>query len=88
MTHKFKKIDEDRYWYMLGALPPAEHHYHGFLVGEPYSFRRCEVTGKVTETFTACFRGAPDDHFEAIEPMTKAEFRATDLDDILANLAA
>ncbi len=78
MKIELKPVSCDRYWEMLGCVPPALHLYDGFLVGDPYDLRTCAVTGKMTNTYHAYFgRGLndADEHFVAVQPLTVAEFR-------------
>lgn len=75
----WKRCTRDAYWWSFECLPPAAMRYSGFLVGEPYSFRTCAVTGKQTETFTAFMTtkvGAKEAFFKAETPLTLAEFNA------------
>lgn len=64
---------KERFYDMLGALPPIAYHAGGFLVGEPVSARICEVTGKGAATYDAFFE-VDDIHLQAAEPMTLREF--------------
>lgn len=75
----WKEVSEERFDEMLGILPPALRTGYGFLVGEPYDFRTCGVTGAGAQTFTAFVSsGLPERFFEADQPLTKAEFKALD----------
>jgi hypothetical protein len=75
-----KECTEARYNEMLEILPPALWLGHGFLVGEPHDHRRCKVTKKMAPTYAAFFYGFGR-YFEG-EPMTMAEFRAFDINDL------
>ncbi len=81
----WKRIDESRYWEMLGMLPPAMQTGLGFLVGEAYTHRTCAVTGEICAAFSA-FAEHRGEFFEATGPMTRAEFRAVMSADIVANI--
>lgn len=73
----WKPSTEADYWYGLECLPPAAMKRGAFLVGEPYSFRTCSITGKGAETFTAFAATVKDGkevYFKADKPITKAEF--------------
>ena len=72
----WKKVDYDRYDYMLGVLPPALWLSKGFLVGEPYTHRYCKETGIVRATYTAMieYQGS---YYEGPD-LTMPEFRALD----------
>lgn len=72
---------EERYYDMLGVLPPADRTGSGFLVGEPYDHRPCRVNSTVQPTYQAFFQSGDERFFECREPMTKAEFRHYSLND-------
>jgi hypothetical protein len=74
-TITWKPITAERYFDMLGALPPALHVFEGFLLGEQYSSRVCRVTKEGRGTFMAFTQRGPHHFFEASEPLTKPEFR-------------
>ena len=71
----WKQVTENRYWEMLGVVPPAMYIRMGFLVGEPMSHRICTVSGKEAETFTAFIENR-DGFYECTEALTAAEFKA------------
>jgi hypothetical protein len=75
-----KRIDEERYDYMLGILPPALWLAKGFLVGEPATHRKCTVTGKVLPTYAAFFF-AFRRYYEG-DDMTIPEFKAFDINEL------
>jgi hypothetical protein len=75
-----KECSEERYEEMLGILPPALWLAKGFLVGEPHDHRSCRVTGQFAPTFAAFFEHKGK-HYEG-DPMTFAEFRKFDLNDL------
>lgn len=87
MPIKWRRIDESRYWEMLGMLPPAAQTGFGFLLGEPYSHRDCTVTGKFAPTFYA-FAEHGGAFFEATSHLTVAEFKRASAADIIANVIA
>ena len=66
---------EERYFEMLGALPPVAYGAGGFLVGEPSSHRSCRITGRVSHTYEAYFE-RDGLYRQADEPMTITEFQA------------
>jgi hypothetical protein len=70
----WKEITAERYADMLDVMPPAVHRHHGFLVGEAWTHRVCEVTGQSRAAYAAFVRTDDGRHFEALEPMTPAEF--------------
>ena len=77
----WKTITRARFWEALEALPPALMQHNGFLLGEPYDLRTCQVTGKLQNTYAAFVettgdRWAEDGKFWEHEPMTVAEFKA------------
>lgn len=72
---------EERYFDMIGALPPEAYGAGGFLVGEPSSFRRCRVTGKGAATYEAFFE-ADGRYRQADEPMTTDEFRQVTAEEV------
>jgi hypothetical protein len=74
----WKKTTEERYYEMLGIVPPAEMTGLGFLVGEAMDHNsrgrpRYAAFARVNELF-----------YEADEPLTVAEFRAVKSTDITA----
>lgn len=76
-TVNWKPCTEADYWYGLECLPPALMKRGAFLVGEPYNFRTCGVSGKGAETFTAfaaALDGGKEVYFKADQPLTKLEF--------------
>jgi hypothetical protein len=73
----FKEVDEARYDEMLGVLPPALWIDKGFLVGEPFTHRRCKATGRLTASFAAFIRHRGKS-YESEEAMTVPEFKAFD----------
>ncbi len=83
---KWKPISEERYWDMLGALPPAAQTGFGFLLGEAYSSARCTVSGRDAQTFLA-FAQAAGAFWEAARPLTILEFKRASAADIAANVA-
>lgn len=72
----WKTIPEDRYFEMLGVLPPEYRAGNGFLVGEPSDHRRCTIDGDVVPRFAA-FVQEGEDFYEAERPLTIAEFKAS-----------
>ncbi len=71
----WKQTTEERYWEMLGALPPALMEGGGFLVGEPMDYRTCTVEGRVLATYEAFFE-RDEKFFQADHPLTIPEFKA------------
>ena len=67
----------ERYWDMLGAVPPAYQGKGGFLVGEPHDYRMCEVDKRMSQTFRAFLEQGDARYWEADKPLTKAEFIAS-----------
>jgi hypothetical protein len=82
---KWKRIDEARFWEMLGILPPALQTGLGFLVGEAYTHRPCAVSGGFTAAYSA-FAETGGAFYESTGPMTRAEFRAINSGHVLLNL--
>ena len=77
MKINLKRIGYKHWRAMLGILPPAIMLPDGFLVGEPVSHRKCQLTGKVKPTYAAFFgsgRSPREPHWEADEPLTIGEF--------------
>jgi hypothetical protein len=70
----FKQVSEDRYYDMLGAVPPRLMTGTAFLVGEAYDTRQCAITKLHCFTYEA-FMERDDKFYEASEPMTVAEFQ-------------
>ena len=75
MTMKWKRVPEARFWEMLGMLPPAYQSGLGFLVGEAWTHGRCSVSHEVVPMFQA-FIEKSGRYYEAVGPMSIAEFRA------------
>jgi hypothetical protein len=73
----FKKSTEEKYWEMLGMLPPAAQTGYGFLVGEPLNHN-----SKGEPCFTAFVEKAGGKFFESVGPMTVAEFKALNVSGI------
>jgi hypothetical protein len=66
---------------MLGVVPPAYHTAAGFLVGEAMSYRRCSVSGKIADAFTAFLRRIGERGcYECTEALTVQEFKAIEID--------
>ena len=88
MTIKWKRIDAERYDWLLGCVPPAVWTSHGFLVGEAYD----DFGPNGATRFTACVEHkselAETEYFEALRPITVAEFRALKKADVTANVEA
>lgn len=74
MTQFLREITEERYYDMLGAVPPAAMRNHAFLLGEADSFKRCSETGKVAPSYRPFFE--IDGKFFEANPVTIAEFGA------------
>lgn len=66
---------EEKYYDMLGAVPPAYQDHMGFLVGEAMAHRPCRVTGTLAPTFAA-FITHEGKYYECHQALTVAEFRA------------
>jgi hypothetical protein len=75
-----KEITQKRYLEALEILPPILWTSYGFLQGEAHDHRKCRVTGQTAPTFAAFFTFYRK-FFEA-DPMTMAEFRRFDLDQL------
>lgn len=67
---------EEAYWDALEALPPAYRGAHGsFLLGEPYTHRRCSLTADVLPTYHG-YAESPRGKFLAVAvDLTEPEFR-------------
>ena len=74
---------EEQYHDMLDILPPALYSEHGFLVGEPVTHRPCRVTGDLSPTYDA-FVYVRQKYYAAHESLTKAEFRAVTVAEVVA----
>ena len=72
---------EERYYEMLGVLPPALWLYYGFLVGEPFDHRECTITKRIAATYAA-FVEKNGSYFEGPN-LTTAEFKSLDLSAIV-----
>lgn len=69
MKQTWKRVSQDRYWEMLGILPPAVQTGSGFLVGEPMD--HANDTGRPRY---AAFVEKGGRFYEGVTPMTVAEF--------------
>ncbi len=78
---RWVEVSEARYDEMLGMLPPAVTTYYGFLVGEPFDHRECEVTRIVRASYAAfvLYHGK---YYEGPN-MTAPEFRKLNLEAVL-----
>ena len=75
MTLKWKQTTKERFWEMLGVLPPTIQTGAGFLVGEPWRHRICAVSHTVEPAFQAHVQ-IGEKYYEADQPITIAEFKA------------
>jgi hypothetical protein len=75
-----KEIDEKRYDEALQILPPRLWLANRFLMGEAADHRICKVTGKTATTYSAFF--AAFGRFYESDPMTEAEFRRFNINDL------
>ena len=71
---KWNKTTSERYYEMLGVLPPEIMTGTGFLVGEPMTHQTCSVTGRIAPVFSA-FAKDGDDYYEAKECLSVVEFK-------------
>jgi hypothetical protein len=78
----FKQVSDDRYDEMLGVLPPAVWLAKGFLVGEAWTHKRCSITGQAGTPAFAPFLDYRGKYYEGPEPMTIAEFRALNPEEV------
>lgn len=83
MSQTWKIVTRERFWEMLGMMPPARRNGLGFLVGEPYSYRACAVTKRGAETFSAFAEDHRSEvYFECEQPLTVAEFDKLTLEQV------
>jgi len=80
---KWNEETEEQFDYGLGVLPPLAWNSLGFLVGEPYDFRNCTISGEGRQTFTAHAK-VSGKHYVASMPLTVAEWKAMTPQDIAA----
>ncbi len=78
MNITWNRTTEERYDEMMGVLPPAYWGSGGFLVGEAFDHRTCQITGRIAATYDAFVR-VGEDFYNASAPLTIAEFRAAGL---------
>lgn len=81
----WKEINAERYYEMLGCLPPASLRAplgakNGFLVGEPVTTRICNTSGEVRAEY-ATFVELGEKHYEGPN-MTMPEWAALTAEDI------
>jgi hypothetical protein len=78
----FRPVTAERYDEFLNILPPALWEpSKGFIVGEPYTHRQCEVSGQFRAAYSAFVR-MDGKFYEATAPMTAPEFRKLERADI------
>jgi len=70
----WKTTTEEKFWEMLGVLPPEYQKGGAFLMGEPYSNRRCTISGNYSDTFQGFREFSTAIFEETSEPVTKLEF--------------
>ena len=68
-TIEWKETTEERFWEMLGVLPPAIMLKGAFLVGEPYDHN------DIGYPRFQGFRQEGEKFFESSRPITHAEFK-------------
>ena len=78
----FIRTTQKEYYAMMGAVPTKIRTGIGFLVGEAYSMRACQVTGELKTTYHAYF--TIDERFYDAGPLTVEEFRTVTLEDLKA----
>jgi hypothetical protein len=64
---------EETFWEMLGCVPPAYQKGPAFLVGEPFSHRRCKITGEIRATYQGHREITHGDFQVTSEPVTRPE---------------
>lgn len=79
----WKQTTEERYWDMLGCVPPIAQKGFGFLVGEAYDHGKCKLTGRIAPRYAA-FVDVNGQFFESIEPLTVWEWQAVEPSKIAA----
>jgi hypothetical protein len=78
----WKEISEEQYMEALEVLPPAVWLSKGFLLGEPETHRRCNVSGTFAPAFNAFVTHYGK--FYAGASMTPLEFWALDVSKLCA----
>lgn len=74
----WKRVDEERFDYMLECLPPIDWNSKGFLVGEAWS----TIQGE--EAYCAFF-SHNGDYYESQYPLTRNMWKNITIDDVLEN---
>ena len=73
-TTTWESCTEERFWEQLGCLPPSYQSGGAFLMGEPYTHRKCRITGEIRGAYLG-FREFSCANFETTsEPVTRPEF--------------
>lgn len=83
MNQHFIEVDQARYWEMLEILPPAYMDGKGFLVGEPFTHRRCEVSKIDNQPTFAPFIEHAGKFYEGEQAMTIREYKALDVQNVV-----
>jgi len=73
----FKQTTRQQYDDKFEVLPPIGEYSYGFLVSEPWSHRKCHVTGRYSPTYQALVT-LNGKYFISCEGITFAEWRALD----------
>lgn len=81
MKAGWHEVTEERYYEMLGCLPPQIMTVLGFLVGEPSSHRTCSVYGEVAADYQP-FARVGGRYYGASRCLTVREFKTVTPDDV------
>jgi hypothetical protein len=71
----WKQTTEERYWDILGCVPPIAQRGFGFLVGEAADHRKCKISGQFAPRYDA-FIEINGRFFESVDPITVLEWMA------------
>jgi hypothetical protein len=73
-TTTWEPCTEERFWEQLGCVPPAYQLGGAFLMGEPYTHRKCKVTGEIRGAYQGFREHEVEGLQETSEPVTRPEF--------------
>jgi hypothetical protein len=79
----WKQVDGERYREALEALPPIAWTSKGFLLGEAWTHKTCNVANVEKAAYHAFARIADGTFFECVAPLTVAEFKAMTTEQIM-----
>jgi hypothetical protein len=73
-TTTWEPCTEERFWEQLGCLPPSYQSKGAFLMGEPYTHRKCKETGEIRGAYQGVREFSCANFETTSEPVTRPEF--------------